>query len=39
VRASERSTTRFTRCETIVVVATPTAEDDAAEGDRDADAE
>ena len=39
VRDSERSTTRFHGCETIVVVVTPTAEDAAAEADRDADAE
>ena len=39
VRASERPTTRFTRCETIVVVVMPSAEDEAAEADRDADAE
>jgi hypothetical protein len=39
VRGSERSTTRFRGCETIVVVVMPSAEDEAAEADRDADAE
>jgi hypothetical protein len=39
VRGSERASTRITGCETIVVVVTPTADDEAAEGDRDADAE
>ena len=39
VRRSERATTRITGCETIVIVVTPTADDEAAESDRDADAE
>ena len=39
VRGSERATTRITRCETIVIVVTPTVDDEAAESDRDPDAE
>jgi hypothetical protein len=39
VRRSERSTTTFRGCEVIVVVVRPSAEDEAAEADRDADAE
>jgi len=39
VRQSERSTTTTRGCEVIVVVVTPSAEDEAAEADRDADAE
>ena len=38
VRGSERATTTFRSCEVIVVVVTPSADDEAAEGDRDADA-
>ena len=39
VRGSERATTTFRGCETVVVVVTPTADDEAAEADRDVDAE
>jgi hypothetical protein len=39
VRRSERSTTTIRGCEVIVVVVTPSADDEAAEADRDADAE
>jgi hypothetical protein len=39
VRQSERSTTRIRGCEVIVVVVAPSVDDEAAEGDRDADAQ
>ena len=39
VRQSERASTRFTGCEVIVVVVMPSAEDEAAEADRDAEAD
>ena len=39
VRGSERATTTFRRCETVVVVVTPTGDEEAGEADRDADAE
>ena len=39
VRQSERASTTFTGCETIIVIVTPSAEDEAAEADRDADAD
>jgi hypothetical protein len=39
VRASERASTRIIGCETIVIVDNPSAEDEADEADRDADAE
>ncbi len=39
VRGSERASTTIRGCETIVVVVTPSADDEAAESDRDADAE
>ena len=39
VRGSERASTTFRGCETIMVIVTPSADDEAAEGDRDADAE
>ena len=39
VRQSERATTRFTGCEVIMVIVTPSAEEEAGEADRDADAE
>ena len=38
VRGSGAATTPITGCEMIVVVVTPSADDEAAEGDRDADA-
>jgi hypothetical protein len=39
VRASERASTRIIGCETIVVVTSPSADDEADEADRDSDAE
>jgi hypothetical protein len=39
VRQSERASTRFTRCEVIFVIVTPSADEEAGEADRDADAE
>jgi hypothetical protein len=38
VLASERSSTTFRGCETVMVVVKPSADHEAAEGDRDADA-